>query len=545
MVSKREMIAAAKEAAKPTLMDWVLLPFSPAKVRERMQDRVFVALAGSYIGADKSRRQTSQWATSDNDADGDILQDLPELRNRSRDLSRNNPLALGAINTKVTNILGAGLKLNAQIDAEYLGLSDEEAEKLEGDFEREWRLYSESHECDLERTSTFNELSALAFRAVLESGDIFINMPYLIRPGSPYGLKIQLIESDRCCNENLTSDTDKLAGGVERDEHGAVVRYHIADKHPGNHRDTDGLTWTKLDAFDDEGRRRVLHLFKKLRPGQSRGVPDLAPVIELLKQLGQFTEGELAATVISSYFTAFVKTEYGAGLGPMLPTSETGASSNDSDVKLAPAAIVDLAPGEEVEFANPGRPNTAFEAFVEAIIRQIGVALELPFELLVKHFTASYSAARAAMLEAWKYFSERRQWLARELYQPVYEDVITEAILSGRVKADKFVKGDELVKKAYFGAEWIGPPRGQIDPMKENQADKLEQDEGWTTLASNTAKRGNDWKAVTRQRLKEVKARKEIMELMAPPAPDNQNGDENKQPDKENEDDKTEDKPEE
>ena len=61
-----------------------------------------MALYGDYTGARKDRRQTQAWQTIDGSADQVTLPDLPALRERSRDLIRNAPLATGAINTVVT-----------------------------------------------------------------------------------------------------------------------------------------------------------------------------------------------------------------------------------------------------------------------------------------------------------------------------------------------------------------------------------------------------------------------------------------------------------
>jgi capsid protein len=137
------------------------------------------------------------------------------------------------------------------------------------------------------------------------------------------------------------------------------------------------------------------------------------------------------AAVIASMFTVFVKSELGEGLQPVQPTSETGSLPSDQDYKLASGAILDLVPGESIEIANPMRPNNAFDPFVLALCRQIGVALELPYEIFIKHFTASYSAARAAMLEAWRFFRVRRDWLAYAFCQPAYDAVIAEAVPKG------------------------------------------------------------------------------------------------------------------
>jgi len=446
---------------KENVIDRIVRFLDPVKAERRFRARAMLALSGSHIGASRSKRSLSQWRTSWGDADSDTLYDLPILRDRSRDLIRNAPLATGAINTVCTNVVGTGLKLQSRIDREALGMEEDEADALESNTEREFRLWAESQECDSARPLTFAGVQNLVFRSALESGDVFILMPYVERSGSPYGLKIQVIEGDRVCNEGNAPDGPEVFGGVKKDSYGAPIAYHIMDQHPGSIMGLKKLSWTIVPAFGKtSGRRIVLHIFWQLRPGQTRGVPYLAPVIEPLKQLDRYTEAELMAAVISGMFTVFIKSETGDGdLSPMSPSAEVGGKTTDEDYKLASGAIVGLAPGEDIAVADPKRPNTAFDPFVLAILRQIGVSLELPFEVLVKHFTASYSAARAALLEAWKFFATRRYWLAVNFCQPVYEAWMEEAVSMGRISAPGFF---DDVRKAYLGTEWVGPAKGMM-----------------------------------------------------------------------------------
>jgi len=506
---------------------------APVRAAKRFQARAGLAMATSYVGASKSRRQTSEWITSTGDADTDLLGDLDLLRERSRDLIRNTPIATGAINTKVTNIVGSGLKLQSRIDNELLGITEDQAAEWESTTEKEFRMWADSQECDIERTLNFYESQDLAFRSTLESGDVFIVLPMVGRLGSPYKTKIQIIEADRISNPDNEADSETLAGGIERDQNGAPIKYHIMDGHPGDLLSTRNFTWTPVQAFGSKtGRRNVLHLYRKIRPGQTRGVPDLAPVIELIKQLGRYTDSEVSAAVISSFFTVFVKSEYTGSTGslaPMQPTTETGGKTSDKDFRMSEGAILDLSPGEDIITANPGRPNDSFDPFILAISRQMGAALELPFEILVKHFTASYSAARAAMLEAWRYYIGRRNWLASKFCQPIYETWLTEAVAIGRISAPGFLSGDPLIKQAYLGSEWIGPPRGQIDPVKENKADELAEKMGWKTGATNTAERGGDWETNQKQLAKEKKARMDSGLEQEPMQPGSENDDDTDQ----------------
>lgn len=506
----REVISKSKiPTIKPNLVDKVITYFSPVKAARRLHARTMMAIAGGYTGASKSRRSLKQWLAPRHDADADILPDLPDLRNRSRDLIRSNPLAGGAIKTKVTNVVGTGLKLQSRIDRNVLNMSDDQADAWEAKTEREWRLFWESKNCDITRTMTGKAITRLVYRQSKENGDVFILLPRKKRKHVPYDLRLQVIEADRICNKSYVADTATLAGGVETDRYGAPIQYHILRSHPGTIKTPLKMKWDLIPAFGTNlGLRNVIHLFAVERPGQSRGVPDLASVIEPLKQLGRYSDAELDAAVLSAFFTVFVETESGDSTFDLSDTSEeTGSTTSDDDYKLASGAIIGLAPGEKVHDSNPGRPNVSFDPFVLAILRQIGVALELPFEILIKHFTASYSAARAALLEAWKYFFSERQWLVDNFCRQVYEVWMYEAVINGRIAAPGFLS-DPMMRKAYLDSEWVGPAKGQIDELKEIKAAELRVDIGTSNLSIEAAEMGRDWEKVHPQSVKEHNARK-------------------------------------
>ena len=492
---------------KPTIVDRVVERFSPQRGVARRRARVTLALLGSgsaYTGARRNRRQTSSWPTTSGSADADLIQDLPLLRERSRDLVRNTPLASGAINTAVTSVVGTGLRLQAQIDREILRISPEQAAVWQTRTEREFRLWAGSVDCDATRRQTFAGLQDLAFRSSLENGDVFALLPYSDGRG-PYRLVVQLIEGDRVSSPlgfegRLLDGGGRVIAGIEMDALGAPVACHVLQTHPGETR-AQAKKWDRVPVYGAESRRRnVIHLYRQLRVGQSRGVPYLAPVIEAFKQLGDYSEAELTAAVVSSLFTVFVTSDAGEGIDPTLGIGdETGAKASDKDVRLGSGAMVDLAPGEKTEFANPTRPNTSFDGFVMAVLRQIGTALEIPFEVLIKHFTASYSASRAALLEAWRHFRIRRRWLADGFCQPVYEAWLEDAIGLGRVSAPGFFD-DAAVRAAWLGARWGGDGPGQLDPKKEIEATQARLDANLTTLAQEKADYdGGDWEATLEQ----------------------------------------------
>lgn len=486
-------------------------------------------------GASFAKKSLLGWITSGRSADEDIVDNIETLRNRSRDLYMGAPLATGALKTLRTNIVGSGLALNPQIDAEFLGLTEEQARAWEKATAREWKLWAERVDCDAERRQNFYQLQSLVLLSALVSGDVFVTMPVIPRGGSAYDLRIGLIEADRVCNpQGEIPNGRNVLGGVEIGQYGETVAYWVAKYNPGSYPRLVGVSekqeWTRVHAFGrTTGRRNVLHIMADVeRPAQRRGVPLLAPVIESLKQLSRYSEAELMAAVVAGMFTVFIKSNSpNTPLGQMFDP----AMQVDKDPRayeLGNGAIVGLEDGEEVQIANPGRPNTAFDGFVVAISRQIGAALEVPYELLVKNFTASYSASRAALLEAWKMFRMRREWLISGFCQPIYEEWLTEAVLKGRIKAEGFFT-DPVIRAAWCGAEWYGDAQGQLDPLKEANAAKVRVEEGFSTREREAAElTGMEWETINAIRKREEEQRREAglaMQIMTAPA-DNFEGDE-------------------
>lgn len=493
------------------LLDKVIAYAMPGLAVQRMQQRNHLALTGGYTGARIDRAQLSRWVPQAGSAQTDIIRDLPMLRSRSRDQMRNAPVALGALNTMVSHVVGTGLTYTPAIDGDYLGLDAEQAQQWQDDVKRRFRAWAESTDCDLSRQLDFYGLQELALRTMLESGDAFVVTPRIPRAGRPARLALQLLEADRVCNPNRGPDTDTVVDGVEiAPATGEAIAYHVARLHPGAP-NSAGNTWTRIAARGDAtGRRNVLHVMQPLRPGQLRGVPWIAPILEPLKQLGRWSDAELNAAVTSSLMATFVT---------MDPTAFDTLYDDDAQGLIVDNAskwsgemesgkAINLLPGEAITSPTPGRPNPAFDPFWQAMVRQIGMALQMPFEVLVMHFQSSYSAARGALLMAWKAFRSRRDLLSKTLCQPVVELWLADEVAEGRVSAPGFFSSD-VVRAAWCAAIWTGDGPGSIDPGKEVDAAQKRVDLGISTKqAESILHDGVDWEQKHRQRVKEINAEK-------------------------------------
>jgi len=489
---------------KPTLIDKAVAWVSPAAGLTRMRARATMAAIGGYVGARRDRASMSQWAALSASADADLLTDLDTLRSRSRDLVRNDPLAQSAVATKVVNVIGVGHVCRPEIDHDRLGITPAAAETWEELALDLWTDWASSPDCDVARVLDFAGLEDLVYRSKLLSGDVFVVRRFKERQGRLLGTCWQVIEGDRVSNPNWGADSETLAGGVALDADGAAVAYHIANRHGIDRKRSGAVSWQRVPSRDAQGRPQVLHIHgTRWRPEMTRYAPLLAPVIESLKQRSRYSEAELMAAVVSACFAIGMKSndgDLGSGLQAAGTTgSDTGSAAKDIRI-TEPGQIFDLLPDEEITNFQPGRPNPQFAPFIDAVAREIGAGTDLPYELLVKQFQASYSASRAAMEMAWQVFRTERARHVAQFCLPVYEAVIGEAVARALLVAPGFITAP-LRRRAWLGAQWMGPARPTIDPVKDAKADETYLDMGVTSLTRISAERfGTDYRVTRRRR---------------------------------------------
>lgn len=446
------------------------------------QHGTFGLTEAPYHGASHRRESMRAWHPSRGSADRDVVFSLPTLNARSHDLVRNVPVAAAAVLTMTTNVVGCGIHPRPRVQADLLGITQAEADDFEHKARVLWELVANSKNIDAERRSTFYQLQDLALRTRLVAGNCFALMPFRPAPAWPFGLAVKLLDGNRVRNPTGQLDTDCFAGGIEVDEYGAPVAYHITTKPPnGMLGDSTILDTIRVPAYGETtGRPLVLHLFEQDRPDQRLGVPWLAPVIEAIKQQGRYQDAELMAAVVSGMFTVFVKTASGSpdwgGNATAGDVERAGISQQRGEIGMKYGGVVDLAEDEELQFADPTRPNPNYEPFVNAIFREITAGLGIPVEQVLKRFDSSYTAARAASLEGWKTYRRARADLCADFNQPVYETALAEFISLGLLNAPGFFE-DPLRRALWSTAIWVGEAPGQLNPIVETQALKLQVDE--------------------------------------------------------------------
>lgn len=479
-------------------------------------------------GASHTKRSVKGFRAESGSPREDIDANNGTIRQRGRMLYMSAPVAASGIKTNRTNVIGLGLKLNPKIDWKYLGISAEQAEEWEKNVKAEFKLWAERKDaCDATRMNGFYEIQQLAFISWLMSGDVFVLLKHEeTDKNRPYTLRLHVIEADRCSTpqsnvsylynmtEGKTESGNRIYDGVEVDESGGVVAYHIRNTYPFQV-SVEETHWTRIEAYGKEtGLPNVVHIMNSERPEQYRGVSYLAQIIEPMLQIRRYTEAEITAAIVESFFTAFVKTNVGADGLPFNDTTPEGEEKEKYDpneYEMGPGQINVMNPGEEIQLAEPKRPASGFEGFVKAMCTQMGAALEIPRDLLLKEFNSSYSASRGALLEAWKSFRMYRGWFVSDFCNPIYEVWLSEAVATGRINAPGFF-GDRRTKEAWMGAEWIGPSQGQLDPVKEITAEIMAVGEGFSTHEDSTVRlNGGNWGANMDKLETELKKKKEVL----------------------------------
>ena len=437
---------------------------SPRAGLRRARTRAAMAVLGrGYDGARVGRR-TEGWTAPGTAANAELASALPRLRDRARDLVRNNPYAAKGIAALVSNLVGTGIVARARAGSE----------RRNAETDRLWTRFVS--ECDADGRTDFHGLQALAARTMVESGEVLVRLrPRRLADGFAIPLQLQILEGDQLDSGR----TGELAGGgfvhqgIEFDALGRRVAYWLFPVHPG-----EVASFRRLRL---ESRRvpadSVCHVFERLRPGQERGVPSLAPVILRLRDLDEYDDAELVRKKIEACFAAFVLD--GDDAEPLGTAREEGAGRRVESFE--PGMIEYLPAGRDVRFAAPA-VSGGYPEYMRLQLHAVAAGLGLTYELLTGDLSqVNYSSIRAGLIE-FRRRVEALQWqvLIPCLCAPVWRRFVTIGQAIGALPADD------------IGVEWTAPRFEAVDPLKDAKADIMAVRAGFMTLKEAIARNGYD-----------------------------------------------------
>ncbi len=453
-------------------------------------------LQRAYAAA-QNNRLTSDWINQATSADSEIRGSIRLLRNRARQLVRDSDFAKAALRAVRNNVVGTGIKMQAQVRMQRGGRL---AEEVNSRIEEQWTRWGSAKRCHAGGKLSWFDIQRLCVTSMLESGEVFIRVVRQSFGGSTVPMGLEIIESDLLDDDYnaIEKNGNEIRMGVEIDKWGRPVAYHFFDYHPGDYQFSYAQKAVKKRVripADD-----IIHLYMIERPGQTRGVSAFATAIMRLRNLSGYEEAEIVAARASSSMMAFVKT-------PDQELFEDGTYNEESVLDFSPGSIRRLAPGEEMQFFNPNRPDDGFTPFVQQMLRAVAAGVGCSYTQVSSDFSQSnYSSSRLELLETRTHYKVLQQYVIESLCEEVYEKWLEMAVMAGVLD----LPGFDTNPGRYMATKWMAPAAQFVDPQKEAAAYKDLIRSGIMTLSQVIALHGGDFEEQMRQRQHELAVADEL-----------------------------------
>lgn len=412
----------------------------------------------AYEGA-RTGRRTSGWMSSGASANAEIGVDLARLRERSRELIRNNHFGAKAAREFSTKVVGAGIELQ---------IADDRAMTL-------WTQWSE--ECSADGLPHFGAIQALVARTLFESGECLVRFRMRTaadRLAVPF--QLQILEPDFLdMSKTGTTATGYMIHGVEFDLVGRRVAYWLYPQHPGEVTTTVRRSSLQSNRIPAD---QILHIYDTLRPGQVRGVPSLAPVMLAMRDLDDWENAELVRKKTEACLAGFITSpEENVALGPQ-STSTTSAQLLET---FEPGMVTRLRPGESITVNNPQHAG-GYSDYKRSRCRDFAAGIGMPYEILTGDLSQiNYSSYRGGLL-GFRDAVEAVQYnvMIPRLCRPTFRKFIAIATDFAGLPARNYED------------EWTPPAFDLLDREAEAKADEIELRLGTKTWPQTVARQGYD-----------------------------------------------------
>lgn len=427
----------------------------------------------SFSAAQVSRL-TASWTTTNKSADADLRGGLSVLRARSRDLERNNEYARRFLDMCVDGIVGdKGIRLQNKA-ANANGTLDKSAnDKVEA----AWADWGRLGVCEVSGMFDWTMVQALAVRTWKRDGECLVRLRRDARNKHRFALQfIDIDQLDERHNDQLKNG-NQIRMGVEVDSDSRPVAYHLLKYHPSDIMAATSQERVRVPAD------QIVHLFNAERPGQTRGIPRMAPAMTSINNIGGYVEAAIInARTGASKMGFFTKTNDAAQFESD-EKDERGNFITDAD----PGSFDILPTGYDLKTFDPAYPSNEFDDFMKRNLKGVSAGWGVSYHRLANdHTDASWSSVRQAAgdeRDGWKF--DQQVFIAR-FVQPIFEAWLSMALLTQalRLPVDKFEK---LNSPRWQPRRWTW-----VDPMKEEQARTEAYQQRRSSLTKLLAEQGED-----------------------------------------------------
>jgi lambda family phage portal protein len=445
-------------------------------------------MSAFYSGASTSRFFLD-WAASILSPDNEIRGSIRTLRARARDLECNTALIAGFCHELESNIIGPdGILLHAKVTNRSGQLQKETNFAIEN----AWKRWGNPENASLDTRASWTDLQHQIVRRQFIDGEILIRRH--VGAANEFAFALQLIDPDlldETFDRAPDANGDEIRMGVEINQDGKPLAYHLFRAHPSELA-RRGLSRERVRVPASE----IIHFFRQSRPGQTRGVSELAPILTTVKMMDGYNEAELVAMrfVASKMFAILNNSELSAQA--MQPSKQgegakTAASSGDKIMATAPGGAFELGLGQTVQALDLTHPNAAYTAFIQVMNRMVARAWGVSYYTVTGDTSqANYSSQRAALIperDHWRLVQKRT---AMHVHRPIFLWWLPQALLTGRIVTDNRVAA-QLDEHEWRPRGWMW-----VDPANELDALEKEINLGINSRTRASSERGRDYEDV-------------------------------------------------
>lgn len=437
-------------------------------------------IKNSYDGAGTGRR-AQNWDAPPGSINTLSLPALPLLRKRSRAATRNDPYAGGAIDTRVSNLIGSGIVPMPTIQ-------DKALRRLLLELWLDW-----TDESDADERTDFYGQQALAARMVEESGECFIRQrPRRLEDDLAVPLQLQLLPAEFVPLEKneVARNGNLIRAGIEFNALGKRVAYWMYRRHPGD----SAVMAAGYNQLVRVPASEVLHVFEPLEAGQLRGVPRLSRVLLRLRSLDNFDDAVLFRQEVANLFAGFITRPSPGDLPPIDPING-GPVRMDGDgftpmVGLEPGTMQELLPGEQVEFSKPPEAGNNYPDFMRQQLQAAAMGVGVPYELFTGDLRNVNDRVIRVVLNEFRRRLEQLQFSVyiHQLCRPVRAAWMDMAYLSGALDLPDYARR----RREYLRTRWVPQGWEYIHPVQDVQGKVLEIQAGLVSRSEVVLRKGYD-----------------------------------------------------
>lgn len=429
----------------------------------------------NYAAA-RGGRLFSDFIASSNSADSELRYSLELMRNRSRELVRDNEFARRYMNLLKTNVVGEQgfqLQLKARNND---GSLDAAGNTI---IENAWKRWGRLGSPTADGRMSWLDCQRFVTESMARDGEVFVKK---LR-GSKYqdGFGIQFLEAeliDEKKNETLQNGNE-IRMGIEMDRAHRPVAYHVLTSHPGDRYYHASHSQNTVRVPAEE----MLHIYMPTRTYQTRGEPFMVSAMSAMKHLQAYREAEVIAARIAASKMGILTSPAG---------EEYVGDDNSQDympvIDVEPGTFHQLPSGYSMEMFDPKHPTTGFGEFESAMLRGVASGLNVSYAALSSDLSSvNYSSIRQGALDERDGYRSLQIFLIQHLVEPIFREWLMSAMDFGAIPipSSKFDKFSDNTHFRGRGWNWV-------DPLKEMNAAVVGLNNGILSMQDVAAHYGRD-----------------------------------------------------